>query len=89
MLQARLHLGEAASLKDKRQVVKSILDRVRNRFSVAAAEVDDLDLHQTAVLGFAAVSNSVHHARQVVTNVLEFLRGHPVAAVVDHELEVL
>ena len=89
MLQVRIHLGEAASLKDKRQVVKSILDRVRHRFSVEAAEVDDLDLHQTAVLGFAAVSNTVHHARQVVTNVLEFVRGHPVATVIDHEVEVL
>ena len=43
----------------------------------------------TAVLGFASVSNSVRHAREIVDHVLEFLRGHPVAVVTQHEVEVL
>lgn len=89
ILHVSLHVPEARSLKDKRQVVKSILDRTRNRFGVAAAEVEDQDLHRKAVLGFASVSGSHSHARDVVQNVLEALRVHPAARVIEHELDVL
>ena len=58
ILHVSLHVPEARSLKDKRQIVKSILDRSRSRFGVAAAEVEDQDLHRKAVLGFVSVSGS-------------------------------
>ena len=50
------------SLKDKRRIVRGLIDRVRERFQVAAAEVDDQDVWQTAVVGFACVSNDARHA---------------------------
>ena len=53
-----LSLPASESLKDKRQVVKSVLARVRNQFNVAAAEVDTLDYRQSATLGFSCVSNA-------------------------------
>lgn len=89
VLHVRLHLPEARSLKDKRQVVRSILDRARSRYRVAAAEVEEQDIHRIAVLGFAAVSESHHHAREVVTKILEGLRLHPAARLIEHELDVL
>ena len=52
-LRVRLLLREARTLKDKRQVVKSIKDRLRNHFNVSVAEVDELDNRQIAVLGVA------------------------------------
>ncbi len=88
-LQVRLHVPEANSLKDKRQVIRSILDRMRNHFQVAAAEVEEQDIHRIAVLGFACVSGSHHHADEVMTKVLEALRAHPAARVIEHTLEVL
>jgi uncharacterized protein YlxP (DUF503 family) len=87
-LEVRLLVPEADSLKDKRQVVRSILDRMRNTFQVAAAEVEEQDVHRTAVLGFAYVSGSRRHAEEVVNKVLEAIRSHPVARVIDHTLEV-
>lgn len=89
VLEIRLHVPEADSLKQKRQVVKSILDRTRNRFGVAAAEIEEHDKHRIAVLGFASVSGSLHHAREIVTKVLDSIRGHPAARVIEHELEVV
>ncbi len=59
LLVLELHLVGCPSLKEKRRVVRSLLDRVRSRHNVAAAEVDHQDLHQRAQLAFAAVS-SVH-----------------------------
>jgi len=51
-----LHLPESHSLKDKRQVIKSVMARVRNQFEVAIAEVEDQDLWQSAKLGVSCVS---------------------------------
>jgi uncharacterized protein YlxP (DUF503 family) len=87
ILRARIHVPEARSLKEKRQVVKSVLERARQRFGVAAAEVEDQDVHRVAVLGFAAVSESQAHAREVIGKVLETLRFHPRARLVDHQTE--
>ena len=55
IVRARLHIHGAASLKEKRAVLRSIKDRARARHNVSVAEVDDQDLHQSATLGFAAV----------------------------------
>ncbi len=52
----RLHLPEARSLKDKRQVVSSLLGRLRSRYGVSVAEVGDQDVWQSASLGVACVS---------------------------------
>ena len=89
VLQVRLHIPEAGSLKDKRSVVKSILGRARARYGVSAAEVGEQDVHRIAVLGFAYVSGSHHHAREVVQKLLDVLLVHPAARVIEHELEVL
>ena len=89
VLHVRLHVPQANSLKEKRQVVKSILDRARSRYHVAAAEVEEQDVRRIAVLGFASVSGSRHHAEEVVQKILDGLRAHAAARVVEHELEVL
>ena len=71
------------SLKGKRSVVKSILERTRQRFHVAAAEVEDLDAHRRATLGFSVVSNDVRHARSVLDKVVSCIAGATEAQLVD------
>jgi len=87
-LRVRLLLRQARSLKDKRQVVKSIKDRLHNDFNVSVAEIEDQDNRQLAVLGFAMVSNEAHHVKTALGQIVQALRVHPVAELVDHELEV-
>jgi len=87
-LRVRLLLREARSLKDKRQVVKSVKDRLRNHFNVSVAEIEALDNRQLAVLGVAMVSNEAHHVKLALGQILEALRSHPVAELVDHEMDV-
>ena len=65
-----LLLPDARSLKDKRAVLRSILDGAHARIRCAAAEVGHQDLHQRADLGFSVVSNSSGHAATVIEEIL-------------------
>jgi uncharacterized protein YlxP (DUF503 family) len=87
-LQVRLLLREARTLKDKRQVVSSIKDRLRQQFNVSVAEVDSLDNRQLAVLGIALVGNEPYVVRTTLEKIVEALRSHPVAEFLGHEIEV-
>lgn len=68
-----LYAPESRSLKDKRRIVRSILDQVRHRFNVSAAEVDAMDLHQRIVMGIACVSNERSHVQQEIDSVIRFI----------------
>jgi uncharacterized protein YlxP (DUF503 family) len=87
-LRVRLLLREARTLKDKRQVVQSIKDRLRQRFNVSVAEVEARDNRQLAVLGFAMVGDEARHVKATLGQIVEALRCHPVAELLDQELEV-
>jgi uncharacterized protein YlxP (DUF503 family) len=87
-LRVRLLVRESRSLKDKRQVVRSIKDRLRNAFNVSVAEIEELDHRQLAVLGFAMVSNDGSVIRHAFDEILKALRCHPVAEMIDHEIEI-
>ena len=89
VLQVDLHLDKARTLKEKRQVVRSVLDRLRANFNVSAAEVESLDLLQRAGIGISAVSNDADYVRGQLQKVLGHLERHPQARVIDHQLEVL
>jgi len=81
-LEIEAHLPSSRSLKDKRQVVRSVLDTARHRYTVAAAEVGHQDLRQRTELGFAAVSGSVAHATQVIDEVERLVWSQPALEVV-------
>ena len=87
-LKLRILLRESRSLKDKRRVVKSIKDRVRSGFNVSVAELEAHDSHQHAVLGVAVVSNEKRAAQAVLSQVVNLVRAHPVAQLVDYKLEI-
>jgi len=87
-LRIRLLIRESRSLKDKRQVVRSIKDRLRHQFNVSVAEVEAQDHRQLAVLGVAMVANEVSPIRAVFSAIVEALRRHPVAEFVDHEQDL-
>ncbi len=71
--QITLHLPECHSLKEKRQIVKSIVARVHNQFEVAIAEVEDNDRWQIATLGMSCVSNKSQHASEVLERVRSYI----------------
>jgi uncharacterized protein YlxP (DUF503 family) len=85
-----LTIAGSTSLKDKRRVVKSLAERVRNRFNVAVAEVDAHEIWNTAVLGVVCVSTSRAHADELLAHVVDFVQGgHGDAELVDYSVEIV
>lgn len=84
-----LALGQTRSLKDKRKVVRSVVDRTRARFPVAIAEVDALDTFRSAVLGVTAVGNDGGHVREVLDAVVRDIESLYVAPIVAHDVRVV
>ena len=87
-LRVRLLVRESRSLKDKRQVVRSIKDRLRHAYNVSVAEVEAEDHRQLAVLGVALVGNEVQYVKSCLEQIVAGLRGHPVAEFLGYEIEV-
>jgi uncharacterized protein YlxP (DUF503 family) len=75
--EVELHLGAAQSLKDKRQVLKSILDGARRRYGVSASEIGFQDQWQRARLGFAVVASSAQQAAEIIDDVDRLVWSRP------------
>jgi hypothetical protein len=84
-----LHVHGSQSLKQKRGVISSIKQRVRNEFNVSVAEVGGRDTWQVAVLGLAAVSEEAQDARVRLERAIDFIEGLHLAEVTDQEVEIL
>ena len=76
------------SLKGKRRVVRSIVDRLRHRYNAAVAEVGDLDAHRSAVIGLTVVSNDASHVSSMLDTLTSAIAGASHALIVDRKMEV-
>jgi hypothetical protein len=68
-----LRIPENQTLKGKRQVVQSIINRVRDKFNVAIAEVENGDKWQIATIGICYVSNDGRHANEVISKIIDYI----------------
>ena len=85
-----LRLPENSSLKGKRQVLKSITTRIRNRFNVSVAEVDNHDHWRLATIGICCISNDNRHTNEVLSKVVDFVVGSKFEVeILDYEIEIL
>jgi uncharacterized protein YlxP (DUF503 family) len=86
----KLRLPDNLSLKGKRQVVKSLTARLRNKFDVSVAEVEDNDLWQLATIGICFVSNDKRFTNEVLSKTVEFVvNSQGDFEMLDYEIEIL
>jgi uncharacterized protein len=90
-LEVVLALGAIESLKEKRSIVKRLVERTRNRFNVSAAEVGANDEHRRAVIGVTTVANDGPFVNSVLDKVIAFLEDEAIgrAEIIDTRLEIL
>ena len=79
------HIPHAASLKDKRQVRRSLIDKTRQSFNVSVAEIDMQDMHQTLTIGVAVVSGEIAHAQHSLDEIVRFMEEHAEAELIGVE----
>lgn len=84
----RLSLRGARSLKDKRRVVASLKDRLRNQFNVSVAEVDGQDFIQSATLAVAQVGNDSRYLDSSLAKLMDAVRRFPAASLIDYDIEI-
>jgi hypothetical protein len=84
-----LHLDGCASLKDKRRIVKSLKDRLRQRFNVSVAETDSHELWQRAEVTCCVVATDRQRAQQVLGAADHFVAGEPLARIIDSSTSFL
>jgi len=89
ILQFSLAIRWAASLKDKRSVIKSLKDRLRRRHNVSVAEIDNQDEIQLATLGIAMAGSDSRYLNGALDKIVTLLENHPEGELVDHQIEVL
>ena len=71
----QLYLHGITSLKDKRRIVKSVIERLKSRFNISISEVDHNDIKTSAVIAMALVSNDTRFINRQLDKVLDFMRN--------------
>ncbi|MDL2248729.1 DUF503 domain-containing protein [Tyzzerella sp. OttesenSCG-928-J15] len=84
-----LSINWAKSLKDKRRCIKSIMDKMKNKFNISVAEIGENDVHTAACIGFSCVSNSKAHLDSMMENILSFVENNTEAEIYNIEMEII
>lgn len=87
IMKVKLRAAWSHSLKEKRMVVKSIVQKLKNKFNVSAAEVEEMDIHQIIVIGIAAICGSSAQADSTMENLITFIECNTDAEIIDIKSE--
>ena len=82
------YIPHATSLKDKRQVCRSIVDKTRQRFNASVAEVATQDLHQTLTVGISVVSGDAAHAQNSLDEIVRYMERNADAELTDVDTDM-
>ena len=89
ILTVNLHIPESNSLKSKRMAIKSLIDRIKNKFNVSVAEVDAQDLWQRSVIAIAFVSNETVMVNKVFEKIRGIIDQNHSVELIDSHMEML
>ena len=89
LLSLEIYIPDSRSLKDKRQVLKSLLAHLRNNFNISAAEVDNHDIWRTATIGIAIVATDNRYANEVLDKVVDHIQSEPRVDLGHYEIEMM
>lgn len=88
-LEIRIHIGEVQSLKEKRSISKSLIERVRRNFNVSIAEVAENDNHKILFLGIAIVSGQKNHLESSIDKLINYIESNVKGDIIDIYRELL
>lgn len=89
ILTLSLRIPENHSLKGKRMYLKSLKERLRNRFNIAVAEIDHHDKWQLSTMGVVTLSTDKRHIDSMLSQVIEFTKGYRLVELVDYTIKII
>jgi len=89
ILSLQVSVFDAMSLKDKRAVIKSLKDRISNKYNVSIAEVDHCDNIRTSVLGVAMIAGDTRFITSALSKIVDFVRAIPQLTLIDYSIETI
>jgi len=89
LLTIKLHIPDSNSLKAKRRAIKSLKERMRNRFNISVAEVGNHDKWQLATIAIAALTTDKVHADSSLSSILNFVDSFKNVSIIDYSTELL
>lgn len=89
VLKASLYLSEPQSLKDKRRVIKSLTERLKNKFNLAVAETGNLDSWNNSELGIVCISNEASHCDSMLATAINFIENQGTVELTHVETEII
>ncbi len=84
----KLYAPWVHSLKEKRMEVKKLIERAKNKFNISIAEVEEMDLHQSIVIGIACVANNNKQVNSILNEAINFIETNTEAELVDISVEI-
>ena len=84
-----ISIPESFSLKEKRKVKRSIVDKVRSKFNVSIAEVDSQEIWNELVLGISIVSTESKHIYEVMSEIIKLIEEQKDTELIDYEIDIL
>lgn len=87
LLKVTLRASWVHSLKEKRMVVKSIMQKLKNKFNISVGEVDDQDIHKSMVIGISGVCGTSAQVDSTMENIIRFIEENTDAEIINIENE--
>jgi len=87
IISIQLEIPGVDSLKGKRRILKSLTTRLRNNFNISIAEVGDNDIHRSAQIGVALVSNNKSYGHQVASKIINRIESNPEVILADYNID--
>ncbi len=89
ILELEIKLFFSDSLKDKRRIIKSLIDRIRNNFNVSVSEIRHQDLWQRAGLGIALLTTEGKFAQSILSKIVDFIKKDKKISLIDSRMEIM
>lgn len=86
-MEVTLRASWVHSLKEKRMIVKSIVQRLKNKFNISVSEIDEQDVHQTIVIGIVGICANAAQSDSTMENIITFIESNTDAEIIDIQKE--
>jgi hypothetical protein len=85
----RLYLSNSHSLKDKRNILRSIKARIRNNYNISISEIDNYNLWKNTTLGIACIGNDKKYLNKILNAVIRFIKKEDESQLIDYEITII